>query len=116
MQAAVEKFNEEDFYCGIQRIFKTMKHLIDAQDDGADIYMIGKVLVEMVINMAAKAIEDAIEILGEDNKFVIKAQEFFNDGLVKLSEGKYDQAINMFKHAYKFAMEAKVRGIQFQIL
>ena len=105
LQAAVEKFNEEDFYCGIQRIFKTMKHLMDAQNDGADVYSIGKVLVEMVHNMVVNAINDAIEMAGEDIKFVSKAQEFYNDALAKLSEGKYDQAINLFKHAYKFAMK-----------
>ena len=115
LQDAVEKFNEENFYCGIQRIFKAFKHILDAYVDGADVFMIGNVLVQMVMNMVANAISDAIEMVGADNKFVMKAQEFFNDALAKLSEGKYDQAINSFKHAYKFAMKAKVRGIRYQI-
>jgi len=103
LQAALEKFNDESFYSGIQRIFKTMKHLMDAQNDGADVYSIGKVLVEMVMNMVVNAINDAEEMADEDIKFLFKALEFYNDALAKLSEGKFDQAINLFKHAYKFA-------------
>ena len=115
LQAALRKFDRGWFYVGIQRIFKAFKHLMDAQGDGADVFSIGFVLVGMVMNMVDNAINDAIELVGEDNKFIMKAQEFYNDALIKLSEGKYDQAINSFKHAYKFAMKAKIRGILYQI-
>jgi len=115
LQAALRKFDRGWFYSGIQRIFKAFKHLMDAQDDGADVFSIGYVLVGMVMNMVDNAINDAIVIVGEGNKFVMKAQEFYNDAIVKLSEGKYDQAINSFKHAYKFAMKARIRGIIYQI-
>jgi len=115
LQVALEKFNEERFYSGIHEIFNAIKHLMDAQDAGADVQSIINVLVEMVQNMVDNAINDAIEMVGEDDKFVIRAQEEYTHALAKVSEGKYDEAINLFRNAYKNAILARMRGFLYHI-
>ena len=108
---AIDWFEEGEFYKAFNQIKIAVKKLTDAQEFGAETQEIIDALIELVQFMADKAINEATEMVGADNKFVIRAQEHYSTALVKLSNGKYHKAVKFFKRAYKNAMKARCQWI-----
>ncbi|MFX0011724.1 MAG: hypothetical protein ACFE9R_15530, partial [Candidatus Hermodarchaeota archaeon] len=69
------------------------------------------VLVTLVRGLTEDAIEDAIEMVGEDNHFVVIAIEKYDIALQKLIYNKFDKAVEYFRIAYKYAMKARVEWV-----
>ncbi|MFW9968792.1 MAG: ABC transporter substrate-binding protein [Candidatus Odinarchaeota archaeon] len=103
LKVALERFNDEREFLGLLEIHQSIKDLMSAQDNGADVQSIIDTIIEMVKDIAETAINEAIALVGEYNTFVGKAIEDFNQALVKVSEGEYDKAVMLFRNAYLMA-------------
>jgi peptide/nickel transport system substrate-binding protein len=100
LQKALDQFNEDRFYLGLLKIHKAIIHLMDAQDDGANVQSNIKNTINMVQELVEAAIKVAIGLVGENNRFVIKAVKNFDKALLKVSEGQYEKAMIYFKNVY----------------
>ena len=100
LQIALYQFNDDRFYLGLLKIHNAVKHLMDAQDDRANIQSNIKNIIHMVQDLVETAINVAIGVAGENNRFVVKALDNFNKALLKVSKGQYDKAMIYFKNAY----------------
>jgi len=111
LNRAIIKFEKGKFYDAFNKIQEAVEHLMYAQDLGADTQEIIDSLINLVQGIVDQALEDAINMVGEDNYHIIVAQEKYNLALQKLANGKYDKAVRYFKRAYKNAMKARCEWI-----
>jgi len=106
LNKAIDEFNNDRIDKVFNNIAKAVKQLMKAQKEGANTQDVIDQLVELVQGIAGEAIKDAIEVAGEDNPHVIKAQKHYDKAFGNLADGKYDRAIKEFKKAYREAMKA----------
>jgi parallel beta-helix repeat protein len=111
LNRAIIKFENGKFYRAFFKIQYALEHLMCAEINGADVQEPIDILVSLVQGFADDGIEDAIEMVGEDNEFVIRALEKYDIALQKLSNEKYDKAVKYFRLAFKNAMKARVKWI-----
>ncbi len=111
LNRAIIKFENGKFYQAFFKIQYALEHLMCAEINGADVQEPIDILVSLVQGFADDGIEDAIEMVGEDNEFVIRALEKYDIALQKLSNEKYDKAVKYFRLAFKNAMKARVKWI-----
>lgn len=111
LNRSIIKFEKGKFYDAFFKIQYALEDLICAEIYGAEVQEAIDILVALVRGLADDAIEDAIEMVGEDNEFVLRALEKYDIALQKLSNEKYDKAVKYFKLAFKNAMKARVRWI-----
>ena len=106
IEKAMDEFEEGDFLKAFDKLEDAVDDLMDAQDDGADTQEIIDAIVDLVQGIVNQSIDNTIEMIGEDDKNVIKAQEKYDKALELLEDGKFDKAINQFEKAYKQIMKA----------
>lgn len=111
LERAIIKFENGKFYAAFFKIQYALEHLMCAELNGADVQEAIDTLVALVQGFADDGIEDAIAMVGEDNEFVLRALEKYNIALLKLSNEKYDKAVEYFRLAFKNSMKARVTWV-----
>ncbi len=106
IEKAMDEFEEGDFLKAFDKLEDAVDDLMDAQDDGADTHEVIDAIVDLVQGIVDQSMDNTIEMIGEDDKNVIKAQEKYDKALELLEDGKFDKAINQFEKAYKQIMKA----------
>ncbi|UCG02612.1 MAG: hypothetical protein JSW11_01200 [Candidatus Heimdallarchaeota archaeon] len=105
LEKAIEAFERELIGCAFRKIRYAVEDLMDAQnEDGAGTQEVIDNLIDLVQCIVDQAMNDAIELVGEENPHVIEAQEKYENALTKIGQGKYDNAIKEFKRAYAALM------------
>jgi len=111
LNRSIIKFEKGKFYDAFFKIQYALEDLICAEIYGAEVQEAIDILVALVRGLADDAIEDAFEMVGEDNEFVIRALEKYDIALQKLSNEKYDKAVKYFRLAFKNAMKARMKCV-----
>ncbi len=106
-EKAIEKFESGKFEDALDKLQDAVEDLMDAQDDGAHVQDVIDEIINLVREIVDQSLSDAIVMVGEDNKHVVKARDNYDTAGEKLEEGKYDKAINKFEKAYRDTMKAR---------
>ncbi|KKN35508.1 hypothetical protein LCGC14_0782950 [marine sediment metagenome] len=104
---AKEKFDKGMFYEAYEKIGDSILLLMAAGDMGANTQEIIDSLNFLTQYIVDTVMEITIDIVGEDNKFIIRAQEDYETALLMLDLEDYDQAVKFFKFSYRNIMKAR---------
>ncbi|MBA7537954.1 hypothetical protein ES705_30227 [subsurface metagenome] len=104
---ARDKFESGMLYEGFDKIRDSMEFLIMAGEMGANIQEVIDYIIVLVKSVVNHAIEETIDIVGEFNRFIIRAIEYYDTALIMLVSENYDEAVRFFKQSYKNTMKAR---------
>jgi hypothetical protein len=104
--SAIEGFEEDVVEWALVKMRRAVGHLMEAEDRGADCGMIIQNVYGLARTIADIAIEDAIEVAGEEDAHVLKAQEHYSSSVEMQENGMYEKAVKELRKAYREAIKA----------
>jgi len=102
-----DKFELGFFYDAFDKIRDSIEFLIVAGGFGVQTQMTVDCLIFLVKFIVEDVMGETIEIVGEDDRFIIKAINHYDTALLMLEIENYGGAVRFFKHSYRNIMKAR---------
>jgi len=103
---AITAFENNNPKKAYDEMVQVVHDLMKAMEVGADTLGTIEDILYLLDHLAKNAIQDAIEIVGEDDKTVEKAEGCYDQAMIYIDLGEYDKAILELRKAYEEAIKA----------
>lgn len=108
---AKDKFESGMIYEAFDKLKDAVGFLMEAGDLGANTQEIVDSIIFLVQYIVEDAMEKTIDIVGEDNKFIIRALEDYDMALLMIEMEDYGDAVKFFKDSLRNIMKARCKLI-----
>ncbi|GAG66746.1 unnamed protein product, partial [marine sediment metagenome] len=108
---AKDKFESGMIYEAFDKLKDTVGFLMEAGDLGANTQEIVDSIIFLTQYIVEDAMEKTVDIVGEDNKFIIRALDDYDIALMNIEMENYGDAIKFFKYSLRNIMKARCKLI-----
>lgn len=108
---AKEKFDSGMIYEAFDKVKDVVGFLMEAEELGANTQEMIDSITHLTQYIVEYAMEKTIDIVGEDNKFILRAIDDYDTALLMIELEEYDNAVMFFKNSLRNIMKARTKLI-----